>query len=49
MDFVAKITLSGLFYAYKMLVAMETNMVAMETIMVAMETKMVLMVTKAVA
>ena len=39
MDFVAKITLSGLFYAYKMLVAMETNTVAMVTIMVAMETE----------
>ena len=49
MDFVAKITLGGLFSANKMLVAMETNTVAMVTIMVAMETKVVAMVTKTVA
>ena len=49
MDFVAKITLRGLFLVNKTLVAMVTNVVAMVTIMVAMETKVVAMVTKTVA
>ena len=46
MDFVAKITLRGLFLVNKTLVAMVTNVVAMVTIMVAMETKVVAMVRR---